>query len=157
MGVRGECGRFISAELSYVTQPIPYSHDLSHGKKERNTPPASRRVNTAERNRYLMPVIHDVDAFSGEWHHKSHKKLSMGCLPSSFVGFATSWSLKLTNGAARWRCSERPSSVRSLCERSSRGFPQERQPSFLLRLDGTWYQRRGLKRAKNGLLSADRS
>ena len=38
----------------------------------------------------------------------------------------------LTNGAARWRCSEKPSSVRSLCERSSRGFPQERQPSFLL-------------------------
>jgi hypothetical protein len=25
------------------------------------------------------------------------------------------------------------------------------------RLDGTWYPRRGLKRAKNGLLSADRS
>ena len=38
----------------------------------------------------------------------------------------------LTNGAARWRCSEKPSSVRSLCERSSRGFPQERKPSFLL-------------------------
>jgi hypothetical protein len=81
-----------------------------------------------------MPVIHDVDAFSGEWHHKSHKKLSMGCLPSSFVAFAMSRGVKLTNGAAvRWgRCSKRPSSVRSLCERSSRGFPRERQPSFLL-------------------------
>jgi hypothetical protein len=32
-----------------------------------------------------MPVIHDVDAFSGEWHHKPHKELSMECLPSSFV------------------------------------------------------------------------
>jgi hypothetical protein len=74
-----------------------------------------------------MPVIHDVDTFSGEWHHKS-----MGCLPSSFVACATAWGVKLTNGAARWRCSERPSSVRSLCERSSRGLPQERQPSFLL-------------------------
>jgi hypothetical protein len=48
-----------------------------------------------------MPVIHDVDAFSlqWEWHHNSHKKLSMGCLPSSFVAFAMSWSVKLTNGA----------------------------------------------------------
>ena len=47
-----------------------------------------------------MPVIHDVDAFSGERHHKSHKKLSMGCLPSRFVAFGTSWGVKLTNGAA---------------------------------------------------------
>jgi hypothetical protein len=49
-----------------------------------------------------MPVTHDVGAFSWEWRHKSHKKLSMGCLPSRFVAFGTSWrGVKLTNGAAR--------------------------------------------------------
>jgi hypothetical protein len=47
-----------------------------------------------------MPVAHDVGAFSWEWRHKSHKKLSMGCLPSRFVAFGTSWGVKLTNGAA---------------------------------------------------------
>jgi hypothetical protein len=60
-----------------------------------------------------MPVIS-----SGEWHHKSHKELSMArwdvCLSSNFVAFATSWGVELTNGAARWRCSERPSSVCSV-------------------------------------------
>jgi hypothetical protein len=58
--------------------------------------------------------------------------------------FASSWSAELTNGAARWRCSERPSSVRSLCERSSRCFPQERQPPFLLTIYAAYlkcYQR----------------
>jgi hypothetical protein len=48
-----------------------------------------------------MPVTHDVGAFSWEWRHKLHKKLSMGCLPSTrFVAFGTSWGVKLTNGAA---------------------------------------------------------
>jgi hypothetical protein len=50
-----------------------------------------------------MPVTHDGGAFSWEWRHKSHKKLSMGCLPSRFVALGTSWGVELTNGAARWR------------------------------------------------------
>ena len=37
---------------------------------------------------------------------------------------------QVTNGAAALK--DHASSVRSLCERSSRGFPQERRPSFLL-------------------------
>jgi hypothetical protein len=59
---------------------------MSYGNEERNTARASRSsYNKA--NRYFMPVTHDVGAFSWEWRHKSHKKLSMGCLPSRFVAF----------------------------------------------------------------------
>jgi hypothetical protein len=52
---------------------IPYRH-ISWKQREKHASPLAGVESGYNRaKRYIMPVMHDVDAFSGEWHRKSHK------------------------------------------------------------------------------------
>ena len=109
-----------------------YMTCLMEIKREPRLPPAG--VNITERIDIScrLPMMSVPSVGSGVTSHTRSYPWDVCLRASRFVAFGTSWGVELTNGAARWHCSERPSSVRSLCKRSSRGFPQERQPSFLL-------------------------